>query len=85
MVPRGWTWQPCARHAHSHCPSPPQVCAAAAAHGKAVPTVLNTVRAKDTRMLTVFTFDKALASAVLDGKSVSLTYVDGTVENVMLP
>lgn len=50
-----------------------------------IPTVLNTVFAKDAKMLTVFTFDKVLKSAVLEGKKVVLTYEDGTLETVQLP
>ena len=52
---------------------------------EAVPTVLNTVRAKDAKMLTVFTFDKPLTGAVLDGKSVALTCSDGETKTVTLP
>ena len=52
---------------------------------EAIPTVLNTICAKDAKMLTVFTFGEPVSEARLDGKTVTLSYRCGKTETVTLP
>jgi hypothetical protein len=51
----------------------------------AIPTVLNTLKAKKARMLTVIALGASLASASLDADTVSLKYADGFEETAVLP